>query len=102
MRSYALKTKKISIYTENAQPLINSKTTAYPPNPVSDYLVIQFPDLKELTIYDRFGRLLEVLNFEPNSSISNITFDMQAYKSGLYILQLKSENHIRRLKIVKQ
>lgn len=96
-----IENKKISIYAENAQPLINSKTTAYP-NPVSDYLVIQFPDLKELTIYDRFGRLLEVLNFEPNASKTNITLDMQAYKSGLYILQLKSENHIQRLKIVKK
>jgi len=96
-----IENQKISIYSDNSQPLANNQAIAFP-NPVSGLLNIQFPALKQLAIYDRYGRLLNVLVFESSGDITKHIIDMQAYRSGVYILQLTSDNQIQRIKIVKQ
>ncbi|MBZ0243131.1 MAG: T9SS type A sorting domain-containing protein, partial [Bacteroidales bacterium] len=95
-----IENQKISIYTENQPPPLAEKTIAYP-NPVSDYLFIQFPDLIEIAVFDHFGRLLEAKTFEANTATTSHTLDMQAYKAGIYMLVLRSNKQLQTLKIVK-
>lgn len=95
-----IENQKISIYTENQQLPFVEKTLAYP-NPVSDYLFLQHTNLKEITIFDHFGHLLEVKTFEANTATTSHTLDMQAYKAGFYLLILRSDKQLQTLKIIK-
>ncbi|MDY0076762.1 MAG: NosD domain-containing protein [Bacteroidales bacterium] len=95
-----IENQKINIFTENNQLPSTEKIIAYP-NPVSDYLFLQYTNLKEITIFDHFGRLLEVLTFEANTATSGYTLDLQAYKAGFYLLILRSDKQLQTLKVVK-
>ncbi|MCK9452914.1 MAG: right-handed parallel beta-helix repeat-containing protein [Bacteroidales bacterium] len=95
-----IENQKINIFTENNQLPSTEKIMAYP-NPVSDYLFLQHTNLKEITIFDHFGRLLEVKTFEANTATSSYTLDMQAYKAGFYLLILRSDKQLQTLKVVK-
>ena len=95
-----IENQKINIFAENDPLPSTEKMIAYP-NPVSDYLFLQHTNLKEISIYNHLGRLLEVKTFEANTAASSYTLDMQAYKSGFYLLILRSEKQLQTLKVVK-
>ncbi len=77
------------------------------PNPVKDYCKLQIENLElkknsELKIYDIFGR--EV--FQSESALSGpkseIKINVSGYASGIYLLEIKSENNLYRTKLLKQ
>ena len=74
----------------------------YYPNPVSDHLMLNLPNLKqdlEVSIMDIRSRILQKESF---SNIKNINLDVSDLSVGVYILRLKSEGESVDLKIIKK
>lgn len=72
----------------------NDLVVAIFPNPVKDWLKIQFEEELEISIYDSFGK--HILN--SNASI----IDFSTYQSGIYFLNLRYRNAVKTVKIIKE
>lgn len=71
------------------------------PNPVKNILYIKNPNFHEfeLTIYDLSGKL--ILNRKNNNS-QNLEFDLSSFKSGNYLVEIKSGKTQLTTKIIKK
>lgn len=84
------------IYTVNlSQPLtsFNSKIKVYP-NPVVDNLYIS-EQAQEINIYDTFGKIIY-------SASNTNKLNLETLTSGIYVIEVKSLNHIQRQSFIKQ
>jgi hypothetical protein len=98
--------KSISPYYKNAGTLstsnldnLQTEILIYP-NPMKDELIIKFPDLKnlvEITISNLEGKTV----LESTISELSTSLDVSDFSSGVYILQLKTDNQIINRKINK-
>ncbi len=71
------------------------------PNPVSNLLQVQFPkniEKTNLKIYNSLGVLL----LEQELLTTDSTLDVQSLPTGLYLLNLQSEEHSQSIKIIKK
>jgi hypothetical protein len=74
------------------------------PNPTSDQLTIRFDTSERgdqsLMLLDLSGRVLrsEVVNAE--SGINTLTWNLEGYQSGIYILALRGSEGLSQLRIV--
>jgi sugar lactone lactonase YvrE len=89
----------------SAPSLYDLNVTIYP-NPVEDYLFIEFDD-KTLTdikvsVVDILGRSLIDRNFEHIDLDAEETLDLSFMKSGLYFLEIRSERNSKVYKIIKE
>ncbi len=72
------------------------------PNPSSNSISIRSSsnkDVGEITIFDISGKVCKELNFK-NQAV--ITFNIESLDSGIYFIQVKSNNHLYNHKIIKQ
>ena len=68
------------------------------PNPTNGNLNVQLNEKASLTIFDLTGRK----HFDIQNCIGNQQIDLTAYKSGSYLLEIRSGNSVRRQVIVKK
>lgn len=89
------------MFTGNALSVDESQTASIKlyPNPTSDNLHIEgLNNVRKLTIYDVNGRQLKSF-VNSNSSMS---LDISTFKTGLYFVEIKSNERIETLKFIKQ
>jgi beta-glucanase (GH16 family) len=87
-----------SLSTDNNN--IEEKKIRVFPNPVNDFLEIQFTNFSETykgTIYDLTGKKVHAFN---QNSLKN-SIDVSFLKSGFYILNIQSETFSKNFKILK-
>lgn len=80
----------------------NNKIIIYP-NPVKNYLKAILPesnDLKHLTICNVFGSVILTKTYTSNQN--NISLDCSNFDSGIYIIQIESDNQLFRSKFIKK
>lgn len=77
----------------------NNTLVAYP-NPVTDYLSISSANnrITSVKLYDVFGKLV----YHKTASFTETTLDVSNLQTGMYVLELKSDNGIAIRKILKQ
>jgi hypothetical protein len=70
------------------------------PNPANDYLCIEGIGLRkpDFSIFNIVGQLVKSVKLETNATVINIT-DL---KSGIYFVQMKTDNNTRTIKFVKR
>lgn len=82
------------------EDLFEKRLSVYP-NPVVDILNIDFSgSLEDISL--RLYNVLGVLVLEENLDTSSRSINLSAFQSGVYILNLQSENFNQSLKIVKK
>ena len=90
------KTINTSILSNNQNLDMNNKIIVYP-NPVKDELFINSSEnIKQLEVFDAFGRLLET-QWNKNSSI-----DFKLKNAGLYFLKIDTDKGVKIEKVVKK
>lgn len=67
------------------------------PNPVTDKFSILTKDQGIATVFDLNGRRISEFKVSENEN----TFDISNYEKGVYIIELKTNNKIEKLKIIK-
>lgn len=70
------------------------------PNPSSDVIHVGARSIKQLTLYDSFGRI--VLHIDNSNAKDEMTMNIKEFPSGNYILRVLSENGIQTRKIIKK
>ncbi len=95
----------VEITLSNEDFTLEVQTTAYP-NPVTDYLNLNFNELAgqdfEVTLYNTNGK--QVFRKELKNSSTNETLDFQSYSTGMYVLNIlqRVTNKSKTIKIIKQ
>lgn len=88
-----------SVYINPASIISNaSNLISIYPNPVKDYLNIDYPSLTFCSIYDVTGRLL--LESIENTSVTKL--DIRLLNPGLYFIALKTEKGIITQRFIKE
>ncbi|MBO5848918.1 MAG: T9SS type A sorting domain-containing protein [Bacteroidales bacterium] len=67
------------------------------PNPTNDYVRISGNGIKDITIYNNIGVMIDNINVEDNS----VNIDIRHYNNGLYIIKINTEKGIVVKKIIK-
>lgn len=70
------------------------------PNPASDFITIEAKNIKQLTFFDSFGKVL--LKIDNSIAKNEMTFNIKEFSSGNYILRVLSEDGIQTGKIIKK
>ncbi len=79
----------------------NFETVKVYPNPVKDMLYLQLPstfETSQMTIFDVTGKLI----LQKTLTMSQENIDIASFASGLYILNLQSEQESISVKLIKQ
>ena len=83
-----------------------ASVTAYP-NPVVDWLSIQFPEFTKepaassINIFDQVGRSYPI-NAVWHAENTSLQIDFAAMNKGLYFIRIGTENTVQTLKVIKQ
>lgn len=78
----------------------NSDVRLYP-NPTSDYLnIANIPAQVKVSLYDAQGR--EVNSAPVEAGKDGITIDMRSLVKGMYLVNLRDQNQVLRIKVIKQ
>ena len=80
---------------EISQQLVN--INAYP-NPVNDVVTITNVENANVCIYNTNGQIV----FNKKSNSKNLTINLSDYKSGLYIVNIKTEGFVKNVKLIKK
>jgi hypothetical protein len=89
---------------ELLDPLSNTSVDHYLlnlyPNPAHEFVTLQSDTvINHIKVYDLLGRAV----FEQNTKNQQIVqFNVTQYPSGLYLIEVKSENSTKILKLIKQ
>lgn len=67
------------------------------PNPTNDYVRISGNGIKDITIYNNIGVMIDNINVEDNS----VNIDIRHYNNGLYIIKINTEKGLVVKKIIK-
>lgn len=70
------------------------------PNPASDFIRVETKKIKQISIYDTFGK--ELLLIDNPVAKDEMTLNIKEFPSGNYILRICSENGIQTRKIIKK
>lgn len=75
------------------------------PNPTTGVCTLQLQDYKTvnaIAVYDMMGRGVYNNNFNKNSNDNNIKLDLTGYPSGVYLVEVKTNNGVMKEKIIKK
>lgn len=69
------------------------------PSPCNSHINIVFPDMdnKHIQLFDVFGKII----FEKNTNQNSLQINMSSYNSGIYFINIESNNNIYNHKIIK-
>lgn len=87
--------------TVSTQPKIEEQRIRIYPNPATDYLTVATTDLEmanaltSYKIFDQLGRLLDA------GTLQDKPINIQALKSGIYLLTLTQQNQVATVKFIK-
>jgi hypothetical protein len=92
-----------SIPVNESTPVIEGMELEIFPNPASDMINVNFPDLSEprvLVIQDQFGRTLWSEKFESQRRTATISLDGRNFQSGMYYLICLSNGEVKTTQFV--
>lgn len=88
---------QVNFSTTNLTPQRPSNVVIYP-NPVTDFLTINTPNLTKISIYDLHGQKL----IDYTTSKQTEKLNLSSLKAGIYMLTIETDNKKHTYKLVKQ
>lgn len=83
------------------EPLITAAKVSAFPNPVTNTVVVNVPDVKgsaALKVFDMYGKLI----MQQSTSVMNTQLDFSKLPGGVYLIKVEMEGNERSVKVVKE
>ena len=109
---YAISSSDMTVYHYNGSPLGNTPhepivtSLIVYPNPVTQFTTLEFdvnePQIILITLFDVLGKkVIDILTKELQPGISKIELDLTGLNNGLYFCQIKSNENLQTVKLIK-